>query len=224
MKVLNRFEPNPYELKVKALQGMVQEEAQRLQNMVELKDSALREVRSLGARESELNKQSEKLGAEIKEKKLVLESIINTQTKYIESSKQELKKEEERLAFIRKEIETESLKLAEIQNAYKEIKGFFSKEEGAKIKYLEIQQKLITAQKEEEKINKELTQEKAEIEQQRKELDFSMEQMKEFSGHLTHNLNKVRMATEELNERLKTNNIPVRFGLPPTKMKIIAFE
>jgi len=94
----NRYEPKPYELKILELQKQVEAEAKNLQNIIEAKDSSLRDIQTVVERKSSLLLQINNLDNEIKQKKIHLQETIDKKNDVISSTKIELEKEKKSLS------------------------------------------------------------------------------------------------------------------------------
>jgi chromosome segregation ATPase len=213
-----------YEKKTAELRSRVEEQAKILQNTVEAKDNALREVQSLGERKSELRKELASIENQIAEARLNLHNEIQARTKYIESAKVELEKEKVALAEVGKEVIAERDKLAELKRITEELSKFISSASQAREDYLGAKGKLDEAVRTEKEIMFKVSKEKAEMSQEKQDLDNFKTYVINFYGRLGTYHQLVRQITEHLHQLLKENKVPMQFGLPPDRITKVPFE
>ena len=106
------YNPDSYEKKILELRSRRDDEARLFNNMVEAKETAIREHRELVERKALLVKQVDNLKAEILEKEEHLQQVMDRKNKFIDNAKVDLKRERESVSEVRKVLKktTEELK------------------------------------------------------------------------------------------------------------------
>ena len=198
--------------------------AQEVQKITEAKESSLKEVGTLIAKQARLDVENADLEKEIKHRKLLLEEESEKRISLITSATKELKKEDEKLSLVRRALTPLEIQVKELSVVAEELRSYLDKKKDARKDYLVEKEKLTNAQKEYKVVSTEALQRSKEINTKNKELDNYREVMKDWSGRLTTSLGKVTQATRELNERLVKEGIPVEFALPPENKIVIPFE
>ena len=214
----------PYEKKIAELHLLIEKEAKRLQDIIDKKEFAIQEIRILGVRKENLVNTISKLEKEIKLVQEKLEDSISKKTSFIESSKQELKKEKTAFQVVSKNVELLNKQIINFENVIKELNDFISKENNARQRYLIEQEKLNKVKKEHLIISEEIKKEKEFIETEKRESDKSKQSLTDLSAKLSAYSYQVRLATVFLNKSLKDRKVPLTYGLPTNKITEIKFN
>ena len=214
------LQTSPYEKKIQELQGLVQAEAKRLQNIVDEEEYHKGQIRELAEKKSALNLTIGRMEKSSKEKEEYLSELIQKKYSVIESTKRELNKEKESLKETSKSLAQLSEKMEAILPVVKELQEFIVKESGVQARYVEERKKLGTLEKKHKKISEETEKEKQEL-QEREE---SYNTMKTYTTNLYGKLaTYVKVAEETLkyvNKELEERNVPIQFGLPGEVLQI----
>ncbi len=213
-----------YDAKVAELQKAVATEARRLQDATEAKDTALREVRELGERKAKLVGVIEKLDREILEKREVLNSLVDRESHFVSTVKQELRKEKTALEEVRGLSAQVAGHLEELNSAAREIDGFIKREGEARLKFLSQKDKLAFIENRYEAVEKTIEQERKALEAEQKDLDAFKTYCADLYGRLASYAVTAKETIEYVNEYLKEKDVPLRFGLPPGEIAEVTFE
>lgn len=209
-----------YEKKISELRGLISEEAKRLQDVKELETSAKAEVERLHQSKSKLTETIEDLGVEIMKAEEQLSDLKERKLKLVEHYKQELNQEKQSLAQVKKKVDDLQSKIDKFQGVTQELQRFISKESQARQRYLQEQERLAVAQKEYRSVTDSTRKGLQILEQEKKEIDKSKKSIADMSGKLSVYASEVRLATIYLNKKLAEGKLPVRYEVPPKKIKI----
>lgn len=205
---------SPYERKILELRGLVAEEAKKLQNVIESKDSALKAVREAGEEKSRIERLISKITQDQKEAEEALLETISRKTKFIESSKSELKREQTALEDTRLILTETSQKVSELMPVVKELEIFITKESDARERFLQAETIFHTSKEKAEKIISKIETEKSEIEEKRQSFEGFKTYVSNLYGKLASYVKVAEQTIEYVNQTLAEKGTPIQFEIP----------
>ncbi len=214
---------NPYEKKILELRSVIETEAKNLQNIVEGKENAIRETEQARKEKSRIEGVISNLKIDQKEADEALQETISRKTKFIESTKTELKKEKGALKETTNILEETSAKISALMPVVREIETFLGKESNARERFLQAESIFVTSKEKTEKIVRKAQKERIEAEEKIKSLDGIKTYVSDLYGKLA---SYVRVATETLeyvNETLEKKEVPLQFEIPEGE-KVLKIE
>lgn len=212
-----------YERKITELHFEIEKKAIELQDVVQTKEIALKEILLLGIRKSDIIKTISSLEKELEEKKNELNSLVERKENILASIKNETNKEKEKLEDTRKNLEFLTEKVNEFSSVASELDSFIKKEYQAKESYLKEQEKVNKLKEKYSNLLTETQKEKKEIEIQKEKLMKGKASMTDLFSKLSAYCYQVRQATIYLNKSLEERKVPLTYGLPPDKLTEIKF-
>lgn len=209
-----------YESKQKELSKMVQDEAKKLQDVIDAKEMAALEVRELSAKKVQLSAVLLNLDDEIKTTKEFLEKIKEDNKKLIESGKVEYDKNQHQIERNKKFLTDIVGNLNNSAKVAGEIGEFISKEVDAREKFLKEKSRLETSQNASKELEIKMKKERDEIESEKKNLEETKKYLIDLYGKIGSYGSYIQKSLEALNEALKENNIPVHFNSIPKMIEV----
>lgn len=215
---------SPYDKKIIELRGVIEKTAKELQNIVEAKDQASRDLTTTIERKADIERTIRKLEEAMKEAQNALTEVIEKRTSFLNSVKIELKKERQALKEAEELLTATNDKIGELMPIVKELQEFISKESDARERYLETESHLILADKKHKKISALAEAESAEMKEKRESLEGLKNYVADLYGKLITYSKVAKETVEFVNEALK-GNVPLRFEIPPGEKEItVDFE
>jgi chromosome segregation ATPase len=213
-----------YDKKIKELGDLIQAEAQKLQKVLEAKDSALLETRKLKEQKTSLEIVLVSLENKIKEKENNLNQLIEREGIFLSSIKKEINQEKDKLKETKSLLEEKNLDLDSLTKLSFELNKFIEKEGDIRIQYLDQKQKLDKAQDEYKEISKEAKTEKEFLEIKNKELDSYKEYVINLYGKLASYVKTANDSIKFVNTYFEENGVPIEFKLPPGEIIQVDFD
>ena len=213
-----------YDKKVSELREMVDQEAKRLQDVVDKKEGINLEIKILSDKKTILTRGIAGLEQEIKEKQEALNQLVNRESSFVSSVKTELSKEKDDLKQTKDSLGNLTDKLNETKIVASEIDTFIKKEADARVKYLDQEEKLKLSQREFKEIESKTELDMKELVKRTKELDTYKQYISDLYGKLASYVKVANETVESVNSYLKEKNIPMEFGLPPGEIVKIYFN
>lgn len=203
-----------YEAKTAELRGLVELEAKKLQDVIEERDSCLREVRTLADRKDSLMRQLGNLEKSIQEAEQALTQTIDQKTKFVDTAKVELQKEKKSLGNIQAVLTKTLEEIEEITIVSREIKEFMLKESDARLRWLSEKQRLNESKKEYEERMKTLKQQELSTKENKKELEDLKTYLTDFYGKIASYTKSAKETLEYINEHFEKTGTPLHFRIP----------
>lgn len=213
-----------YDAKVAELRGLIETEARKLQDAIEAKDCALRDVLELGERKSRLAKEIVELEGKKKEELKALEQAIARNSKFAEASAEELKKEKDALKAILQVISDNRLKMEELGKIVKDTELFVSKESEARSRFLDQQSKLTTSEKRHKELDSKIRNEEKQILEDKRSLDDMKAYLQDLYGKLAIYTEVAKDTIEYVNKHMEETGTPLQFHLPPGEILQVDFD
>lgn len=197
---------------------------QNEESFVSEKNRQKTEIANLMSLKNRLTERVMKLDLDVKNMEKELDKEVERKEQLTGSIKAEIKAEQARLDEAKMTLSDLTKKVENLQMVASELEEFVRQERDARIKYLETESALQTAEQKKKAALKIAKKEMEKITLEKKNLDNYKEKMSEFSGRLTASLGVVREATIQLNELLEKGEVPLRFSLPPNVKEINLYE
>lgn len=213
-----------YQEKTAELRKMVETEAKNLQDIIDAKESALLEVRTLGERKVLLNKTLLDLEKKTEETQEFLEQLIKKNANYSEQAKQDYDRDQEKIKGNKDLLSKIDSKLEYLFKVSSEVGSFIGRESDSREKYLVQRDKLDKAEAKFKEIEHKLDLERKEIEQGKRELDVTKKYLTELYGKVATYVKVMEETIELVNESLKNNEVPIHFNLPKNKVLEVDFD
>lgn len=213
-----------YDKKMAELREMIESEAKRLQDVVDLKEAAIFEIKELARRKSIILNGLADLDQEVASRKNTLNHLINTESSFVSSVKVELNKEKESLEDAKKEFGQVSEKLKESNKVAGEITTFIEKEKNVRDRYLEEKEKLRVSEASSKIISKKVSDELEELSVKNREMDAYKQYLTDLYGKLASYARVAKETVEFANDYFEKHGIKLKFALPPDKIAEVNFD
>jgi chromosome segregation ATPase len=213
-----------YDKKVEQLQKLVQEEAIKLQDVIDQRDEILLNIKELSNRKTALGGVIVDLEKRVKEKEEVLNQLMVKESSFVNSVKIEFNKEKSSLEEIKKIKEKAKEELQGLNKVTSELNEFIKKEGNVKQKYLEEEKKLHFTQKENKEKVLEVNEKLKEFERKNKEFDIYKQYLTDLYGRLASYVKVAQESIVYVNEFMIDNEVPMKFDLPPGEIIKIDFN
>lgn len=213
-----------YHAKVAELRKFVELEAQALQDVVEAKDSSLREVAELSERKSILTKQITVLEERLKSLGENFAATTEKKRLFIENAKGELASTKKSLKEVKEELQAITEKVEELKGVAGELQEFVAKETDARKRWLQENVKLGVLLKKQEEVMAEIEKSKKDADSEKKNLDDMKTSITEFYGKLGTYVSVAKQTLEHVNKSLKESGVPIEFDVAPGEVLKVDFN
>lgn len=213
-----------YDEKIAELHGLIQAETKKLQDVIEQKDSSLRDVAQLIERKARLVKEFVVVENKIIEAERILKETIDRKTKFIETAKQELVKEKNNVREAKELLVSLSEEVKQLHHVVTEYKNFIAKEHDAHKRYIQEKEKLDSATKQKDEFLLLIQKQRESIDKEKKDLDAMKVYISDLYGKLASYVTVAKETIEDVNKTLEEKNVPLHFDLPPGEILKIDFN
>ncbi len=149
-----------------------------------------------------------------KEEQRALDEVIERKTKFLDTTKQDLKKEKESLEVIQGFIRQKVQEIEDLTRVSKELKEFIVKKSEVKVEYLEIKDGLGALKKEYQETIITLQKEKEEVRESQRSLDGTKTYLSDLYGKLVAYTNVAKETLEYVNKHFEKTGTPLIFKIP----------
>lgn len=212
------------EKKVAELTGQIQKTAKELQNVIESRDLALQDVKTLGERKATLSWILNNLEIQIKEKKQALSELFDKENHFNDSIKQEQAREKLSLKDTQNVLEKTKDRLNEASVVKNELENFLKKESNAREKYLLVSDQLSESERKYLEFEKKYQGGNESLIKANEGLDAYKKYLSDLYGKLATYVSMAKSTLDHINEELSTKKVPFFFKLPPDEIIEINFD
>jgi len=204
-----------YDKKIEELHQLLAKEAKKLQYVIDERESVLFEMKNLSRRKMALGKVIADLEKQTKEKKEVLNQLMERESSFVSSVKLELNKEKSSLEEIKKIKDKTKEELKGLNKVTSELNEFIKKEEDVRKKYLKERKELHLTQNENKKITIDTDSKIKELDRKNREMDVYKKYLTDLYGRIASYVKVAQESITSVNEFMEKNEVPLKFELPP---------
>ena len=187
---------------------------QELQDIENQKATGLEEIRQIAEKKQKLLGVIENLQSEVSNAQEVLNTAINRQSHFLESSETERKAQIQKLDSVKTHLENINSLIKESEPVAKELLKFVKKNKTAREKYLKQSAKLSKAETKYKAVQSEFKAKLADIKSGKQDLNGLKSYLEDLYGRLASYVSAAKDTLEYINAEMEKNGVPMRFGLP----------